>query len=106
MTPRGAGGKHAMRLLIGGHLAVQFKSLGAVEDPKDDEVREAFDIGQTQLKFRQDLELALGFVLRAQALWHLAGRGIRTAHMANRLRGEHGVKHLQSHTKCHESQMR
>ena len=76
------------RLSKGGR-ADQLDSLGAVEHPDDEEVREAFDVSQSTLKFRLNLEHALGFVLRAQAFGNLLRARVRASHVSNRLWREH-----------------
>ena len=78
-----------MREPIGGRFAVKFESLGTVEKPENDEVREAFDIGQSGFEFRQNLEIALGLMLGAEPLGDLTGFGVKSAHESNRLRREH-----------------
>ena len=85
----GAGSENAVRTIVDGRSAEQFESLGAVELPEDDEVREAFDVSETELKLGLDVENALGLMFYAETFGDFAGGFVGTAYRANLLRGEH-----------------
>jgi len=60
-----------MRAIVDGRIADQIESVGAIENPEHDQVRETFYVGKSGLKLRQDFQDALCVVFRAQALWDL-----------------------------------
>src|SRR5438132_9237194 len=72
-TPRRSGCKHTMRPIVGGRcteqvVPMQFELRGTIELPDDDEMREALDVGEPQLKLRQDLEHTIGLMFSAKPL--------------------------------------
>jgi len=78
-----------MRPFVGRRSADQIEAVGAVESPKNIEVREALDIGKTELKLRQDLEHALRQVFGAEALGNGCGLLVSTVDASN----GHGLEH-------------
>src|SRR5690349_13605507 len=88
-TSRGARGEDSMRPVIGRRRADQLDSIGAVEHPDDEEVREAFNVSETALKFRLNLKHAFGLMLRAQAFGNLLRARMRASDKSNRLWREH-----------------
>ena len=80
---RGAGSEYAVRAIVDGRSAEQFESLGAVELPEDEEVGEAFDVGEAEFKLGVDVENALGFMFYAETFGNLAGVFVGTAYSAN-----------------------
>src|SRR3989454_9515907 len=70
-------------------MSVQFELRGTIELPDDDEMREALDVGEPQLKLRQDLEHTIGLMFSAKPLGNFACILVRAAHKSNWPRGEH-----------------
>jgi len=70
-APRRSGGEDAVGAVVRGRCAQQFEALRAVEFPEDEEVGDAFDVGEAGLELGQDLQRTLGLVLGAQSLWGL-----------------------------------
>ncbi len=60
-----AGCEHAVRTFVARRCADQFESLGTIKYPEHEQVRKAFDVGETGLEFFIEFENSLGFVLRA-----------------------------------------
>src|SRR5439155_6126248 len=79
---------HVFRTLV--FLTLVFWLRRAIEFPDDDEMREALDVGEPQLKLGQDLEHTIGLVFSAKTLGNFACVLVRTTHKSNRPRGEHG----------------
>jgi len=75
-----------MRTIIAGRTSEQVESFGAIEEPDDEEVREAFDVGEPGFELRQDFEHTFGLVLRSQSLGNLSGLLVGTSHTPNRPR--------------------
>jgi len=46
-------------------VSTQFELRGTIELPNDDEMREALDVGEPDLKLRQNLEYTIGLMLSA-----------------------------------------
>src|SRR5439155_17648366 len=93
-TSRRSRRKHTMRPIVGWwcteqFVPPQFELRGTIEFPDDDEMREALDIGEPQLKLGQNLEHAIGLVFSAKALGNFACVLVRTTYKSNRPRGEH-----------------
>ncbi len=88
-TARRPRGEDAVRTIVGGWSAEQVEALGAVELPEDDQMREAFNVSESGLKLREDVEDALGLVLWAEAFGNLAGVFVGTGDIADGLRGKH-----------------
>src|SRR5437868_5333389 len=65
---RRAGGKNAVRPVVEGRVAGQFKALRAVECPEHEQVREALDIEQPSLKLRQNAQNAFRLMRNAEPL--------------------------------------
>ena len=82
-------GEDAVRAIVGWRSAEQLKALRAVELPEDDEMREAFDVGEAGLEVGQDIEDAIGLVPCAEAFGNLAGAFVRAGYIADWSRGEH-----------------
>src|ERR1700694_2349699 len=70
----------------------QLKSIGTIELPNDNKMREALDIGEPSLKLRQNPEHALSLMLNAKALGNFAYVLVRATNKANRLRSKHRGK--------------
>src|SRR6185437_13058632 len=87
--PRRARRKHPMRLPVHRSWPHQLVALRAVELPDHEQVREPLHIRQPHLELRQNLQLALGVVLRAQPFRNSLRIGIGTADIADRLRCKH-----------------
>jgi hypothetical protein len=64
-TKRGAGSKYTVRSIVRGWSAKEFEASRTVELPEDDEVGEAFDVGEARLELGQDFEDAIGLVFVA-----------------------------------------
>jgi hypothetical protein len=60
--------KYAMRTIVGGRRAEQGEAVGAVKLPENDEMREAFDVGEACLKLGQDPENSIDLVLAPRPL--------------------------------------
>src|SRR6266571_4775883 len=93
-TSRRPGRKYTVRTIVGGRCAqqpvpTQFQPRGTIELPDDDEMREALDVGEPQLKLRQDLEHTIDLVFSAKPLGNFACVLVRTTHKTNRVRGKH-----------------
>ena len=88
-TARGASGEDAVRAIVDGRSAEQFESLGAIEFPEDDEMGEAFDVGEAEFELGIDVENALGIVFYAETFGNLSGVFVRTAYGADWLRDKH-----------------
>lgn len=86
---RGSRGEDTMRTIIRRRRAEEFKCPGAVELPKDHEMRKAFDVGEAGLELGQDLKHAFGLVLRSQAFGDLFRFFVRAADVSDRA----GLKH-------------
>jgi hypothetical protein len=88
---RRAGGEDAVRAVVDGRSAEQLIIFGAVEDPDDEQVREAFDVGEAEGELREDFEDAFGFVLGAGTFWDLLSVVVGTFYVSDGLRGKHDV---------------
>ena len=51
---RGTSGKDPVGAIVDRWIADQFESVGPIENPEHDQVREAFYVGESGLKLRQD----------------------------------------------------
>ena len=67
--------------------------MGAIEDPQHEEVRKAFDVGESGGELRQDFESAFGVVLGAGAFGDLPCFLIGAFDVADGLWGEHCFSH-------------
>jgi hypothetical protein len=88
---RGAGGEDAVWAVIDGRSAEQLIIFGAVEDPDDEQVREAFDVGEAEGELREDFEEAFGIVPGAWTFGDLLGVVVWTFYMSDGLGRKHGV---------------
>src|SRR2546428_11844061 len=93
-TSRRSGRKHTMWPIVGGwcteqFVPTQFDLRGTIELPDDDEMREALDVSEPQLKLGQDLEHTISLVFSAKTLGNFACVLVRATHKSNRLRGKH-----------------
>ena len=73
-----------------GGVPSNFESLGAVEDPQDEQVGEAFDVGKAGAELREDFEEAFGFVFGAGAFGDLLRVLVGAADVADGLGRKHG----------------
>src|SRR5437879_13622440 len=78
-------GKHAMRPIVRRRRTQQFEATGAIEFPEDNEMREAFDVGEPRLEIGQDLEHAICLVFSPKTLGNLACVLVWATHKSNRL---------------------
>src|SRR2546422_8307954 len=78
-----------MRAVIAGRRAGQLEPCRPIEDPQDDDVREAFDVGEPCFEFRENLQRALGFVFRTEPPGNLACLLVGSPDETNGLRCEH-----------------
>jgi hypothetical protein len=79
-----------VRAVIDGRSTEQFESFGAVEDPDNEEVREAFDVGEAVCELREDFEEAFSFVLGAWTFGDLLGVVVWTFYVSDGLGRKHG----------------
>jgi NTE family protein len=86
---RRAGGEDSVRTVVGGRIGDKVETLGAIKFPDDDEVREAFDVGEAGGEFREDFEDAVGGVLGAEAFWYVGRLFVGAGDEADGARGEH-----------------
>jgi hypothetical protein len=84
-TARGASCEYAVRAIVDGRSAEQFESLGAVELPEDDEMGEAFDVGEAELKLWLDVENALGLMFYSETFGDVFGVCVGAAYEADLL---------------------
>ena len=70
-----------------------------MKHPDDEQVREAFDVGEPFLKLREDFQDAFGVVFRAAAPGDLTGLRIRASNKSNWLH----IYHLNESTESLES---
>lgn len=66
-TSWGTRGEDSMGTIVGRRLSDQFEFSGAVEGPQNNQVREAFNVGEAGFELRQNLEGTFGFVFRPEA---------------------------------------
>src|SRR5579872_6881335 len=66
-----------MRAIVAGRHPAEIETFRPVEDPDDEEVREAIDVVQSVRKLREDLEHAFRLVPGAEAFRDLFGVGVR-----------------------------
>lgn len=88
-TPRGTRSENAVRAIVDGRRAQQLESFGAIEDPYNEQVREALDVGEASCEFWQDFEDAFGFVFGAWTFGDLLGVVVGRLGVSDGLRGEH-----------------
>lgn len=81
--------KHSVRPILEGRFAYQVEVAGSVELPKDEEVRETLDIGESDLEFRQNPEYAFCFVFRVQTFRDLFCIVIGATDRADRTGNKH-----------------
>jgi hypothetical protein len=84
-------GEDAVRAVIDGRSTEQFESFGAIEDPENEQVREALDVGEAEGEFREDFEEAFSFVLGAWTLGDLLGVVVWAFYVSDGLGRKHGV---------------
>ena len=89
-TARRAGREDPVGAVVDGRSAEQFVIFGAIEDPENEQVRKAFDVGEAECEFRQDFEDAFGIVLGARAFGDLLGVVVWTLNVSDGLRRKHG----------------
>ena len=77
-------GEDAVRAVVDGRSAEQLESFGAVEDPENEEVREAFDVSETGLEFRKDFEDTLGLMFGAGSFGDVFRFGVRSLGVSDR----------------------
>jgi hypothetical protein len=87
---RGARGEDAVGAAVGGALADELKTFGAVEDPQDEQVGEAFDVLQSGGEFREDFEDAFGVVGDANAFGDGSGGRVGAADDSDGTWDKHG----------------
>jgi hypothetical protein len=90
-TARRARRKDSVRKRVDGRSADEIVSLGAVEEPENEEMREAFDVSKASFELRQDFEDAFGIVLRVQSLGNLFGVGVGSFGVSDWAWSEHGL---------------
>src|SRR5215472_527340 len=95
-----AGCKYAVRPIVGWRGAQQLEAFGAVEFPDHDEMGEAFDVGEPQLKLRQDPEYSFCLVFGPQSLGDFPGFPVGTTHKSNRLWCKHEKSEPPLHLRC------
>ena len=78
-----------MGLIVDGRRAQQLKSLGAIEYPYHEYVRETFDVGESGFEFGPDLNLSFSVMFGSEAFWDLICFLVRTSNNADRLWCEH-----------------
>src|SRR5438874_9791859 len=93
---RRAGGKNAVRTVVEGRVAGQFKALRAVECPEHKEVRESLDIEQPRLKLRQNAQNAFRLMRNAETLRNRSAVLIWAAYVADGAERE-GLDRLKLH---------
>jgi hypothetical protein len=81
---RGSRREDSVRAVVDGRSAEQLESFGAVEDPEDEEVREAFDVSEAELEFREDCEDALSLVFGAGSFGDVFRFGVRSFGVSDR----------------------
>src|SRR5947209_7871917 len=72
-----------MRAVVAGRSSHQFKTLGAIESPHDDEMGKVFDVGKAEFKLRKNGEDTFGVVFRAEPPGDIAAFFIGAAHVAD-----------------------
>src|SRR5690349_15190964 len=78
-----------MGTVVDRRRAQQLESLGAIEGPHNEKMREPFDISKPQFKFRQNFENALRVVLGPRTLRDLLCVGVGRCRVSDCLRREH-----------------
>lgn len=91
-APRRSRGENTVRTIIHRRRAEQFESFGAIKDPKDEQVREAFEVGEAEFKFGQDFEDAFGFVLGAGTFGDFFSLAVGSFGVANSDRCKHRAR--------------
>ena len=76
--------EYAVQLRLSRRAAEELVTFGAVEDPDHEEMREAFDVRQSFLEFRKDLEHTVGLMLCSRPLRDLGGFLERRPYEADR----------------------
>src|SRR5690242_16936242 len=79
----------SVRTIVGGRRSQQFEAAGTIENPEHNQVRKAFDVGQSGLVLGKDVEYAFRCMLRPQPFRDLLGVLVGTANISDRLRREH-----------------
>ena len=82
-----------MRPIVARGSADQVKVARSVEDPKNEQVRESFDVGQAEFKFRNNLERSFSIMARSKTFWYGSCVGVRAVNMPD----WHGNKHHSLH---------
>src|SRR5579883_1041778 len=68
-----SGGKDAVQAIIDGRLAQQLEAFRPVKGPDHEKMRKAFDVGESRLEFRGNLQNALGIMLDTETLGDFFG---------------------------------
>lgn len=72
-----------MSAVIGRRVSNQIEALGAIEFPKNDQVREAFDVGKAGGEFGKNFQRAFGLVFSAEASGDVPWLFVRTGDKAD-----------------------
>src|SRR5260221_7425990 len=88
-TSGGAGGEDAVRAIVNGRRAEQVEPLGAVEEPQNEEMREAFDVGKAGFELREDFEDAFGIMFGVETFGNLLGAVVGSFGASDGLWGKH-----------------
>ena len=83
-----------MRTIVGGRPGDQVESIGPIELPDNDEMREALDVSQARLKLRQNLEHPLCAVFGPKTFGNLARFLVGAADESDGPRRKHGERFL------------
>ena len=83
--------------VFAGRRAEELETFRTIEDPDDEEMREAFDVREAGFELRQDFENAIRLVLRAGTFRHLHRFLERSPRESDRAGVKSGWHHLVSH---------
>jgi hypothetical protein len=86
---RRASREHSVRAVVRWRVCKQVEALDAIKYPKDNDVREPVDIGESRFELRQNFKNPFGFVLCTQAFRHLVTLAVRAANVSDGLWREH-----------------
>jgi hypothetical protein len=79
-----------MGAIVGRRHGLEVVADRPVKDPKNVEMRETLDVGETRLEVRKHLEHAFSLVLGARALGNLRCVRVGAANETDGAKGEHG----------------
>ncbi len=99
-TVRRTRGEHAVRTIVAGRRAHQLEAFRAIEHPQHEQVREAFDVGEAFLEFRENFQIPFGVVFRSQSSGNFAGFLVWTSYVTDRPHGKHSDTSLESSANC------